>query len=292
MSNTRLPSQMHSTTSGDYGIVPQKFTPDPDFPFQLDMHALAEPRPPPPRPEVSITEKDVLDGLQLTQEQANAISSIPQGTQPWLDARKNRITASNFGAAVGMNKYKSKRGLLKDMLWSTFKGNAATLWGSEHEDVARDAYVQYMQSQIKAGASPYTSIWVEETGLHVNPARPWMGSSPDGIVHVTTRDGGSHKFLLEIKCPYRKCYYDPPVPTYYNCQIQGVMANMNLPYCDFVVWIPGGMQITRVNFDTDFWNNTLLPGLHTFYFDMYLPAAVAKHNGDLGEGEVDIELQL
>ena len=133
---------------------------------------------------------------------------------------------------------------------------------------------------------------VEETGLHINPERPWVGSSPDGVVHVTTPDGEAHRFLLEIKCPYLKKYYDPPVPTYYNCQIQGVMANMGLPYCDFVVWIPDGIQITRVNFNRDFWESTLLPGLHSFYHDKYLPLAVAKHNGVLEEGEVEIGLEL
>lgn len=268
-----------------------------DFPFQLEQESVAEPqrpvpRPSVPRPSVLITKQDVVRNLSLTQTQADDIANIPQGTLAWLDARKHRLTASNFGAAVGMNKYKSPRGLLKDMLWNTFKGNAATRWGNNHEDIARDAYVAQVQHEIATGASKYTSIRVEETGLAVNPERPWLGSSPDGVVHVTTANGESHQFLLEIKCPFRKQFYDPPVPTYYNCQIQGVMATMGLPYCDFVVWTPTGMQVTRVDFDADFWETTLLPGLHNFYHNMYLPMAVAKHNGDLEEGEITIELKL
>jgi putative phage-type endonuclease len=267
---------------------------DPEFPFQLDHPAIAEPAPAPAPacPRVRTSEAAVLAELELTQEKADAISQIAQGSQEWLNARKSRITASNFGAAIGLNKYKSARGLLKDLLWNTFKGNAATRWGSEHEDVARDAYVAQMQAEIDAGVSEYTSIRVEETGLHVNPARPWLGSSPDGVVHVTRGDGSSHKFLLEIKCPFRKQFYDPPVPTYYNCQIQGVMANMGLPYCDFVVWTPSGMQITRVDFDAKFWDTTLFPGLHKFYHKMYLPLLVAKHNGELEEGQTCIVLRL
>lgn len=266
------------------------------FPFTLPdgirAVQLPPPQPEPLPPSKQISCKSVLERLAITPEQSAAISAIPQGTQPWLDARKNRLTASNFGAAVGMNRYKSPRGLVKDMLWNTFKGNQATRWGSEHEDIARDAYVAKMQADIDAGVGPYTSIRVEETGLHVNPERPWLGSSPDGVVHVTTRDGGAHKFLLEIKCPFRKQFYQPPVPVYYNCQIQGVMANMDLPYCDFVVWIPGDLQITRVDFDTEFWNSTLFPKLDSFYHTMYLPAAVAKHNGLLGQGEIDVPLEL
>ncbi len=260
-----------------------------DFPFMLGVPCVAEPK---PRPAVPTTPARILAGLEITATQAEAIANIPQGTQAWLDARKNRLTASNFGSAIGQNKYKSPNGLLKDMLWNTFKGNVMTRWGSEHEDVARDAYVAYVQAQISAGEGPYTSIRVEETGLHVNPAHSWLGSSPDGVVHVTTHDGEAHKFLLEIKCPWGKKFYDPAVPNYYNCQIQGVMANMGLPYCDFVVWFPGGLQITRVDFDQKFWDSTLLPGLTAFYFERYLPAAVSKFNGDLEHGEIVVELKL
>jgi len=263
-----------------------------DFPFQTEYPSLAEPPAPRPRPVVPITASEVLFNIRVSPEQARAIAHIPQGSQAWLNARKNRITASNFGAAVHMNKYKSPRGLLKDLLWNTFKGNTATRWGSEHEDVARDAYVAHIRREIEAGRSEYTSIRVEETGLHVNPELPWLGSSPDGIVHVTLRDGSTRRFLLEIKCPFGKKFYDPPVPSYYNCQIQGVMATMGLPHCDFVVWIPGNMQITRVNFDADFWQHQLYPGLFGFYHNSYLPLIVAKHNGDLDEGEVELTLKL
>lgn len=266
-----------------------------NFPFILDRPAEAEPMLPcltPLPPATRITETDVLKGLKVTPEEAAAIAGIPQGTEAWLVARQNRITASNFGAAIGMNRYKTPRGLLRDLLWSTFKGNAATRWGNEHEDIARDAYVIRMQADILNGTSEYISLRVEETGLHINPDRPWLGSSPDGVVQVTTWDGNTHKFLLEIKCPYRKQLYDPPVPDYYNCQIQGVMANMGLPYCDFVVWTPTEMQVTRVPFDESFWTNTLLPGLYHFYHNMYLPLVVAKHNGELSHGDTEIVLKL
>jgi len=242
--------------------------------------------------EPKVSRDDVIKALNLTKQQSDDIARIPQGTDAWLAARKNRLTASNFGAAIGMNRYSSPTNLLRSLLWNTFKGNTATRWGNDHEKVALDAYVAKMRADIAMGNSPYTSIEIEETGLFVNPDHPWLGSSPDGVVHVTTKDGESHKFLLEIKCPFKKSFYSPPVPSHYNCQIQGVMANMSLPYCDFVVWIPGDMQITRVEFDTEFWNQTLLPGLKTFYSNRYLPALVAKANGLLEHGDTEIVWDL
>lgn len=245
------------------------------------------------RPDVQVTKQDVLQKIQVTHNRAREIERIPQGTTPWLDSRKYRLTASNFGAAIGVNRYKSPNGLLKDMLWHSFKGNAATRWGSEHEDIARDAYIAVIQKQIDEGTSPYKSIRVEETGLFINPETPWLGSSPDGIVHVTLRDGTEDKFLLEIKCPFRKqLYANPTVPIYYNAQIQGIMAIMGLPRCDFVVWTPSEMGVTTVPFDAKNWNDEMLPRLQKFYFERYLPAVVARDNGLLDEGEIEVELIL
>ena len=41
----------------------------------------------------------LLAGLESGLQDSAAVSALEQGTQPWLDARKNRLTASNFGAA-------------------------------------------------------------------------------------------------------------------------------------------------------------------------------------------------
>ena len=38
-------------------------------------------------------------------------------------------------------------------------------------------------------------------GLVVNPSLPWLGASPDSIVHDSS---GSSVRLLEIKCPYTR----------------------------------------------------------------------------------------
>jgi putative phage-type endonuclease len=231
--------------------------------------------------------------FSLTTAEAAKIGSYTQGSAAWLQSRENRLTASNFGAAVNMNKYCSATALLKDMLWKTFQGNEATRWGSDHESGARDAYVASVRAEIAAGTSPYRSIDVEESGLFLNAAYPWLGCSPDGVVTVETVEGDRQRFLLEIKCPFSKRFYEPnPVPLYYNCQIQGCMALMNLPFCDFVVWVPGSMQITRVHADPVFWAEVMLPRLEHFYFQRYLPAFVEKSNGTLSVGRTTVSLDL
>lgn len=233
--------------------------------------------------------------LEVTQAEADGIACLEQGTPAWLRSREGRLTGSNFGAAVGLNRYTSPKALLKQMLWGEFKGNAATRWGSEHEDTARDEYVALVKQQCnteeercKPDDERVVDISVIEKGLVINPTRPWMGNSPDGIITLTYASGRTEVGLLEIKCPYKQTFYTPdPVPIYYFAQIQGTMGNLGLPWCKFVVWTPTGIQVTHVPFDDQFWNTKLLPGLTTFYFDLYLPRALDKENGVLLSGETD-----
>jgi hypothetical protein len=76
------------------------------------------------------------------------------------------------------------------------------------------------------------------------------------------------------------------VPVYYYAQIQGTMGNLQLSWCDFVVWTPSGTQITRVPFDPVFWNDQLLPKVSHFYFETYVPLAIRKQKGLLATGKI------
>ena len=241
--------------------------------------------------------KRFVEALAITAEEATRIANYTQGTPEWLKSRVGRITASNFGAAMGLNKFMSARSLLKQLLWGGFVGNVATRWGQDHESVARDEYIaaklEEFPSLAAADDDPPTDSRVEETGLVINTERPWMGNSPDGIVHITHRSGVTTRGLLEIKCPFKKMFYEPtPVPVYYYCQIQGTMGNLNLPWCDFVVWTPTGLQVTRVPFDQTFWTEELLPKVSRFYFDKYVPLAVLKQEGLLATNQIDIPVAV
>lgn len=247
--------------------------------------------------EQPMTKAEWMAQLNVSEDRVAVISSYVQGTPEWLASRVGRLTASNFGAAAGMNKYSSPRSLLKQMLWGEFKGNAATRWGSAHEDTARQEYLVVKRDEMGLSrdgcADLLQSVDVEEVGLVINPQRPWMGNSPDGIVVLTYESGKVERGLLEIKCPYKKEFYAPdPVPPHYYAQIQGTMGNLSLPWCDFVVWTPTGLQVTRVDFDSTFWDTKLLPALTTFYHDMYVPLALAKENGVLDEGCVDMVIEI
>jgi len=68
----------------------------------------------------------------------------------------------------------------------------AIRWGADHEDVARQNYINEMSSS-------HTNFKCVNAGLIVNPLCPHVGVSPDGLVQCDCCPG---KGLIEIKCPF------------------------------------------------------------------------------------------
>ena len=58
-----------------------------------------------------------------------------QRSEEWFDARKDKITASNVGAILGLSPYKKPDDVMREMVRAhfgaerEFTGNAATQWG-------------------------------------------------------------------------------------------------------------------------------------------------------------------
>ena len=99
--------------------------------------------------------------------------------------------------------------------------------------------------------------------------------------------------VLEVKCPASQawrnstpsdCCDDPNFycalnekgdPTLkkthkYYYQFQGQMAISSRKWCDFVVWTLKGINIERIEFDEDFWNEIAVK-LDKFYLQAVLP---------------------
>jgi hypothetical protein len=94
----------------------------------------------------------------------------------------------------------------------------------------------------------------------------------------------------EIKCPAAKVkmfYSENPkhaiygFPVYYFDQIQGAMAINSWPWCDVVVYNPTRTQVTRFYRDQVYWEKTLFPKLHHFYFNLFLPLVQRRINNTL-----------
>jgi len=60
----------------------------------------------------------------------------------------------------------------------------------------------------------------------------------------------------------------------YFAQIQGQMGIGNRPWCDFVVYTLKGLSVSRVKFDSKFWEDAL-PKLASFYDNCVAPEIVS-----------------
>lgn len=179
---------------------------------------------------------------------------MEQRSPEWFQSRRNRLTGSNVGAALGINPFKTPDDLIRQMVRNyhgaepEFKGNVATDWGTNHEPEA---------------ALEYTM----ETGSHIEVCgffefEDWLGASPDGQVLETG--------LIEIKCPYGQRKKNPPQfktiheQPHYFAQMQIEMLCANRQWCDFFQWAPHGTMIERVHADVH-WVDYYLPKLYEFY---------------------------
>ena len=164
------------------------------------------------------------------------------GTPEWHAARAKLLTASDFGAALGLNPYCSRQKLWRIKTGLESVGdNFHMRRGTEHES---DAIFIY---QVVAG------VLVGEVGLALHPAHAWIACTPDGAV------GGDG--LVEAKCPAQ--FRDEP-PVYHVAQIQGQLECTDRAWCDYVQWVDGEIRVYRVIRSPAWWA-WALPQLRAFW---------------------------
>lgn len=158
---------------------------------------------------------------------------IVQKTSEWHQARKFRLTASDFAAAIGLSPYKSRQQLWREKTGRAkpFETNEAILWGEANECNAVSHYEIEMGTIVRPG------------GFIAHPEFDWLGASPDGVVPPSG--------FVECKCPYTQPHED--VPIHYRPQVVGVAAIGNGLWCDFVSWTPGETRVWRVKDISEYW---------------------------------------
>jgi len=149
--------------------------------------------------------------------------------------REGRITASVFASAMGIG-YDSRQKLWRTIkgLEPKFEGNAATEWGSEHEQDAIDRY------EIETG----NLVWScgDNQGFVIDQDHDWLGCTPDGY----TEDA-----VIEVKCPASLRLYGK-IPDHYMPQVQGQMMICDFDTAHFVVWTPDDFEVYEVAKDAEY----------------------------------------
>jgi len=217
-----------------------------------------------------------------------SIDTVDQGDSIlWHEERKKRLTASNVGKIAKRRATTKVGSTVQQLLANKFHGNAATAWGNFQEEDSNREYLR-----IKKEHSP--NISTSRCGLVVSVTNPWLGASPDRMVHDPTSDPPDG--LVELKNPYsaRNMTLDEAVRKLknfclhrnkttqqlqlkenhdYYYQMQCTMYCTNREWCDFVI-MAKTVHIERIAFNKDLWKTTLQK-LKTFYFTAVLPQLAA-----------------
>lgn len=162
---------------------------------------------------------------------------MKQRSEEWFAVRKNRLTASDFAAACGWNKFKSRQ-----KLWEEKTGKKPP----DEINVDMQRGIDLEQSGIDV-LEVETGLIVNEIGFKIHNNYDWLGASPDGII--------DNKFVVEIKSPR---VVHKVIPEYYMPQIQGQMEICNIDKCYFVSINEDGHNIIIVDRDNDYWNRMFL----------------------------------
>lgn len=229
--------------------------------------------------QVKVTKDDISRIEQSTEDQA--------ACDLWKAERMKRITASVVGGIAKMKKQTNRKGKVKEILYSTFRGSKATRYGHVMEDAAKEDYTREQLRNGKVG------VVVRRSGLVVSEKNPWLACSPDGRVFDPTAP--DPEGLIEIKNPYNgrdktieECCVN--IKNFclkldgmqnihlknnhnYYYQVQCQMYCTDTSWCDFVVRTEKDIHIERISRDRIWWDSKLQV-LHTFYFDFLLTELV------------------
>jgi len=164
-------------------------------------------------------------------------NELKQGTQEWLEWRRNRIGASDAPIIMGESPWKTPY-----QLWQEKVGviepppmNAAMRRGHEMEPLARAAF------EMTIGEDVYPQV-------KAHPDYPWMIASMDGLSLCG-------KIAVEIKCPGHQTHMkavEGSVPEHYMAQLQHQLAVCDLEYIYYYSFDGENGVMLKVERDDDY----------------------------------------
>lgn len=185
--------------------------------------------------------------------------------------RLGRITGSRISKVLGLApaSHGNRTSVLREMvrqyhgLPDEFEGNEATDYGQLHEPDAIHEYEQEYHVRVHGAQS-----------FAVHPFYDFLGHSPDGLIG----DDG----MLEAKAPFRARYLHINQRRDHEAQLRLGLDCTGRKWCDYVVWRPGGITVSRIDFDPT-WLPRVMPKLLEFMDDYIAaindPEVLAREQG-------------
>lgn len=221
-----------------------------------------------------------LKNLKVSEEESKRIlleTELQRLSPLWMEERRKRLTASNYGRVCNRLPYTKCDNLVKSMLYSFNFDTESFRYGRQHENDALE--------ELKN-----LNIPVKPCGLFIDTEFPFLAATPDGLIG---EDG-----IIEIKCPSSCVNMTPDEAIFsrkvtfwcidkfkksilglnkkhsYYYQVQGQLRVTKRQYCLFVLWTPQGIKTERIERDDGFWKDTMEEKLHSFYHNCLLPEII------------------
>jgi len=211
------------------------------------------------------------------------LNGSPQGSEAWLALRKNLLTGSNVGSALGHSRFSGPLEVALDVAGVEAKvfsqeSQRVMAQGTQREPLAREKYMRMKD------------VHVEEVGLAIPKWEPRLGSSLDGdvigtegVIEIKSPDKGIYRPLLEYERMVAKGWSPPPGyhqhiwDSHYD-QMQVGMKVAGKTWCDYVVYSAQEERIfvDRVPLNDKYWETVLEPGIKNFLENILEPLIYAK----------------
>lgn len=225
--------------------------------------------------------KEFLNSQRKTEEEIRQIeieTRLQRGSPFWWRARKNLLTASNFGTVCRRLPHTKCDNLVSKMLYGEEYSSYSMVYGRENE---KNAIKQMKELGYE----------VLDCGMFIDKEFPFLAATPDGLI--------GNEGILEVKCPSSAESLTPEeailqrkgvMSTFwkvennrisginqnhsYFYQIQGQLHITGRNFALFTIWTPRGIKIERVEKNDGFWNEFIIGKLKSFYMDCMLPEIV------------------
>ncbi len=226
----------------------------------------------------------------------------------WSIERRKRITASKAGGIAKMKETTKRSSKVKSVLYNSFRGNQATRYGTDMEDITMKEYITYQHQR------DHLDLTVKKCGLFISENNSWLAATPDGVVHDPS-DTDHPYGLLEIKNPFsvrdksiqEACTTPSTKNSFcleldkkketmrlkrrhdYYFQVQCQLYCVSVSWYDFVVRTNKELHVERIYSDSQWWGIQLAK-LRKFYFTALLPElACPRHRqGGIREPCTDV----
>ena len=96
----------------------------------------------------------------------------------WKTERRIRITSSNVGKIAKRRKSTPVGNLVRQLLYTTIRGNASTAWCLSQEEASSHQYLKWLREDQGSSTATVTI----NCGLVISTSYPWLAATPDGWV--------------------------------------------------------------------------------------------------------------